>query len=823
MPCAPGDGKCLAAHCGGRVSAMKALLPIALLLCACGDGALEVGAFRVTAQPAGGFTVRARDGRVLLQSHNGAQGYAALAAGVGKARIETAFGAFRFTPAPTAWTSAEPFKFSGRAAPLRFSDGSTGTLTVESPAPSVLELTFTAPAGINRLSLAFACDSDERFLGFGAQADGLEHRGHTIPIWTSEPGIGKTERDTEPELWFLEGARHASSYGLPSFLSGRGAVAVLDSSARSVFELCSVQPEAWRVETWQSSLKLVLYDGPKPEAALERATAGLLGRPPRPPPLAFAPWNDAIRGTAEVEKTAALLRDAGIASSVLWTEDFRGGVATGQTYRIKENWSTDPSLYPDAGGTAAALRSEGFAWFAYFNPFVVAEADVFGPARDAGYLVGGPDGGDALFSGSTFQDTGLVDLSNPAAREWTKGYLRRALDEGFDGWMADFGEWLPHDARLFSKEDPLLAHNLYAAQWAQLNREVLDERAGDGRQRLFFVRAGWLGSTRDSPVVWAGDQRTSFQADDGLPTIVPMGLGLGLGGVSTYGHDIAGYQSATNPPSTKELFFRWTSLGALSPVMRTHHGTQPVLNWSFASDAQTLAHFKRWAQLHIQLFPYLDGASVEAEERGLPLMRAMALAFPDWAPGWSLSDSFLLGPSLLVAPVVVEGATTREVKLPPGTWYALDTGAPLSGTVEVSAPLTELPIFLREGGVVPLLPGRVQTLLPARPPVVDLEAVKLEREVLVAPGIGGFVERGGARWSARAEGPTAPSVKRAEAWVALPRCTQPAQRECFEGAPAGALLRAEGARELACGGSAVRAPEGLTLSAATFLACRPSP
>jgi hypothetical protein len=202
-------------------------------------------------------------------------------------------------------------------------------------------------------------------------------------------------------------------------------------------------------------------------------------------------------------------------------------------------------------------------------------------------------------------------------------------------------------------------------------------------------------------------------------------------------------------------------------------------------------------------------------------MRAMALAFPDWAPGWSLSDSYLLGPALLVAPVVVEGATARQVKLPPGTWYALDTGAPLTGTVEVQAPLTELPLFLREGGVVPLLPARVQTLLPAQPPVVDLDDVKLEREVLVAPGAGTFVERGGITWSSSAGGPSAPSVRRGADWVALPRCVAPAASECFEASPAGAVLHTAGAQELGCGGVAVRAPATLTVSVATFLGCAP--
>ena len=117
---------------------------------------------------------------------------------------------------------------------------------------------------------------------------------------------------------------------------------------------------------------------------------------------------------------------------------------------------------------------------------------------------------------------------------------------------------------------------------------------------------------------WAGDQRTDFEADDGLPTVAPHRHRRRRSrGVSTFGSDIAGYQSATNPTSTKELFFRWTELGALSPVMRTHHGTEPKLEWSWESDADTTAHWVRYAKLHMALAPYLRGLAQAAHDTGV--------------------------------------------------------------------------------------------------------------------------------------------------------------------------------------------------------------
>ena len=131
-----------------------------------------------------------------------------------------------------------------------------------------------------------------------------------------------------------------------------------------------------------------------------------------------------------------------------------------------------------------------------------------------------------------------------------------------------------------------------------------------------------------------GDQNTEFSADDGLPTVIPIGLGLGIAGMPYFGSDIAGYQTPPgHPDSTKELFFRWTELGALSPVMRTHHGVAPALEWSFQRDAETLAHYGRWARIHLKLYPYLHAAAAEAAQAGAPLMRALALGFPDRQSG----------------------------------------------------------------------------------------------------------------------------------------------------------------------------------------------
>lgn len=700
----------------------------ALLLAACTQPALRAGEFQlVTARD--GFSLLGPDGGVLVDE-------ATVSTRSARARIEMQYGSFRITePAAPAWTDGVQAVMHAQNVELRASDGTpVATASIRSPATGVVALELEGAAG-NRVSLSWACRDDDAFLGFGAQADALNHRGHKVPIWISEPGIGKYDADDPiDDLWYLVGTRHASSYGLPTWLSNRGYVAALEFDGRSVFDLCSADPKRVRAEAWTAKTTLWFYTGATPLESLERATAGVLGRPRRPPPVAFAPWNDAIYGEDPVRAVALALRDAGVPSSVLWTEDFRGGRDTAMGYRLDEEWQTDPALYPDAGGFARELAALGFDWHAYFNTFIVEGTRVFGEALDGGHFV--TDGGAPyLFSGVTFKPSGLADLSRPATREWLKSYQRRALDEGFDGWMADFAEWLPADAVLSSGEDPLLAHNRYPLEWAKVNAEVL------GPDRVFFMRSGWLGSNAFTPVVWAGDQRTDFQRDDGLPTVVPMGLGLGLGGVSTYGHDIAGYNSTGTVPSTKALFFRWTVVGALSPVMRTHHGLSARQNWRWDSDAETIAWYRQWASFHLRLHPYLDGASVEAEQRGVPLMRALPLHYP--GESWSIADEYLLGPSMLVTPVLTE-SPTRTVHLPAGRWVKLDGGV-FDGPADLVDDGSS-PVWLRAGAIVPMLPDGVQTLLGPLPAA---------RVVLAVRGaVGQFIERDGTAYTLRDEAVT---------------------------------------------------------------------
>lgn len=207
-----------------------------------------------------------------------------------------------------------------------------------------------------------------------------------------------------------------------------------------------------------------------------------------------------------------------------------------------------------------------------------------------------------------------------------------------------------------------------------------------------FSRSGWLSSQGRAQIVWIGDQEADFDVRDGLPTVVPAMVNLGLSGVPFVTHDISGYSGG---PSTEELFQRWTELGAFTPVMRTHEGLQALANWSWDADEATTAHFRRFARIHEALVPEIAAAAEVAAATSLPIVRHLVLSFPDDVAVVGIDDEYMFGDTLLVAPVTEEGATRRDVYLPAGQWFHVFTGESFEGgrTVSVDAPIGTPPVF----------------------------------------------------------------------------------------------------------------------------------
>ncbi len=672
---------------------------------------------------------------------------------------QSAFGAYRPLEDPGDWQGVTRFsdiEVGTSAITFAFSGDIDGTGEIRETAEGVLRVELAA-TDQDRATLAFSCNANEHFLGFGAMAMDVDHRGHAFPIFVSEQGNGRVDTEEYADNWFIRGTRHQASFAVPFFLSSRGYGVLADTTRRTYFSMCAESEDSWRLEAWDTEVAFYLFYGPTPYEVIKRHS-DLVGRPPVPPAFAFAPWNDAVGGSAEVRRVANVLRSNDIPSSAIWTEDWAGSSGTAERLFLDHNWTVSRALYPDFETVAGELHDAGFKFLGYFSAFAYEDmpsegytSDHYQEGKDHGYFVTREADGEPASAPAPRLPLSVVvtDLTNSAAVDWMVGYMDAAMDAGLDGWMADYGEWMPIDGVTAGTEDPLAYHNRYPVEWQKANQRALADRT-DGVERLVFVRSGFTGSQAiDTQVVWGADQATDFGPEDGIPTTIPIGLGLGVVGMPFYGPDIAGYAewsstneglTATGVPSTKELWFRWAALGALMPIMRTHHGRNAAENWNFERDAETIEHFKRWARMHVQLFPYFMALAHEAADTGRPLMRAMGLEFPTDDTVWNLTDQYMLGPQLLVAPVVTAGATSRSVYLPEGDWLPLDGGSPEVGPMLVTAdaPLSELPVYARAGTVLALLPATVETLVSTdQADVVDLGDVGDDREVRAYLGASG--------------------------------------------------------------------------------------
>jgi len=703
----------------------------------------------------GGLAIARGDGSVLLESRLDGDG-GALPGLVGwreaKAEIKMLFAMFLFDEQAPAWSRAGGLELRSISSDRVDLVADDARCTIETAGDGMLRVTWTLETGAaNRLAQGFVCGADDHFYGLGALVHGTDHRGEVIPTWISEQGIGKLRRTNPYDGYPVQGDVHDTYLSVPFVLSSRGFGLLLEDTRRSLFHLCtSKQPDRWAVETWNDRLQYLIIDGPTLPRVLERLTA-VTGRPRELSPWALGPWIDAVHGQSAVLDVADRLRGAGVPASAIWTEDWIGGEQKLGGYHLKYQWQADPAQYPDLKGLAATLHGKGFRFLGYFNPFLEEGRPQWKEALQRGYTIEDAQGRPLAMDGPLMDQVSLPDLSRPEVASWVKGYLEGAVSLGFDGWMADYGEWLPPDARLGDGTDGMASHNRYPLEWQRVNRQVWDDRRPDG-DYVFFVRSGWAGTGGLAPVVWAGDQQTEFGGLDGLASVIPLMVNGGMSGIPVMTHDVGGY-STVGPgvsPTTEELFLAWAALGAFSPIMRTHHGALADKNWHWDSSPATTAAFRDLAAIHTALYPYRRALNRQAAERGLPMVRHLALGYPTDPAVAAIADQYLLGPYLLVAPQVTAGASARKVYLPKqrGGWYGYYPDHARFAGGQTHTVQTTFAVFAPAGAVVPRLLTRVDTLDRSTDPSVkdldDAEAGGLGIDVFLGAD-GGLILADGTR------------------------------------------------------------------------------
>lgn len=577
----------------------------------------------------------------------------------------------------------------GEAVEMRFREGE-----------SFLSLDFPHfGESYNRLDLSLSLDPSAAVYGCGEQYSYLNLKGRRVPLWTQEQGIGRGKglitlfADIHSDAG---GGPFSTYFPMTSFVTGDGLWVVVETTGYAVFNF--KKKDHCLLEFWQVPEKIIIGRENTLSEAL-KAQSSYLGRQPMLPEWTYdGMWLGVQGGTDIVEAKLKKALDAGVVVSSLWAQDWEGKRITSFGKQLMWNWRYDPSLYPDLPGYIASLKKRGVGFLGYINPFLAVEGDLYKDASVKGFCIQRPEGGDYLVEVTTFP-AAILDLTNPEAVEWIKGVIKEnMIGIGLSGWMADFGEYLPADAVLYSGESAELVHNRYPVDWARVNYEALEE-AGKLGELVYFMRAGFTGSVKWSTAYWAGDQLVDWSRGDGLPTAITAGISAGLSGVGYYHSDIGGYTSLGWIKRKKEVFQRWAEFSAFTQIMRSHEGNRPDTSWQFDTDQDTLRHLAAMTRVYASLKPYHIALSREYQETGIAPIRPVALHYPDDDRLKSLKYQYLYGRDLLVAPVIKKGVRRWKVYLPEETWIGFWNQESFEGgkIIEIAAPLGKPPVFFRKG------------------------------------------------------------------------------------------------------------------------------
>jgi alpha-D-xyloside xylohydrolase len=337
------------------------------------------------------------------------------------------------------------------------------------------------------------------------------------------------------------------------------------------------------------------------------------------------------------------------------------------------------------------LRARGLHVCVWINPYIAQQSLLFEEAMENGYLLRRPNGD--VWQWDRWQaGMGLVDFTNPDARRWYGDKLRALLNMGVDCFKTDFGERIPTDVVYFDRSDPHKMRNYYSYLYNKTVFDVLQEERGTG-DAVVFARSATTGGQR-FPVHWGGDCAATYPS---MAESLRGGLSLGLSGFGFWSHDIGGFERTATP----DLYKRWCAFGLLSSHSRLHGNETYRVPWLFDEEAVDVLRF--FTNLKCRLMPYLFGAAREAHEVGVPIMRAMMLEFPDDPACDYLDRQYMLGNSLLVAPIFSQDGTV-DYYLPPGRWTHFLTGKVIEGGrwLREEHDYMSLPLMARPNSVIPI-------------------------------------------------------------------------------------------------------------------------
>jgi alpha-D-xyloside xylohydrolase len=572
-------------------------------------------------------------------------------------------------------------------------DGFAATVTTKLPRTAYIELAPDA-------------DAQEAFYGLGEWPDSIDHRGKLRPM--------QMELDTT-----AEGADNEDHVPVPLIIGTNGWGLFVESRRPGVFDVARASDTQIGTTWGDNQLAFHLFTG-APLDIFARYY-DVTGYPGLPAPWALGPliWRDENRDQAQVLDDINQIRSRHLATTGVW---FDRPYATGvETF----DWSA--AKFTDHKAMLQALHDAGLRYGVWHAPYT-ADASNVDPAQ-ANLDYANAHGFFPTMTGVLVNAWGKpIDFTNPDAYAWWQQNLRSYTDgDGVEGFKLDYAEdvvvgtvghrtpWLFHDG-----SDERTMHYDYQLLYHRVYREVMPAAGG-----FLLTRTGRWGDQVHGMIIWPGDLDASFAnagdpvpgqstlAVGGLPAALTKGIGLSMSGFPFYASDTGGYRHS---PPGREVWLRWVEANAVWPAMEVGDSSSQT-PWEFTTDngrdQAALDTYARYASLHLRLYPYTWTYAQQIATTGRPIVRPM-LGMVEHP-----TDQYMLGDSLLVAPVVTEGATSRVVLFPGGEWYDWWTGAKVDGRYNAVADVDTLPLYIAAGAIIPMLRPTIETLSPVTTTTID--------------------------------------------------------------------------------------------------------
>ena len=504
----------------------------------------------------------------------------------------------------------------------------------------------------------------EKIYGCGESFTSLNKVGQKLHLFVTDPQGPETDMMYKP---------------VPFFMSNKGYGVFLHTSAPVTcdFGATYVGTQKLFMADEQMDMFIILGD---PKTILDEYTS-LVGKPSLPPLWSFGTWMSRITYFSEEEGRAVAnsLRDNKIPSDVIHFDTGWFGVDWQCDYKFASDRFSDPAKM------ISDLKSQGFHISLWQLPYFTPKNRYFKELVDNGMAVKNQ-------AGTLPYEDVVLDFSNLQTVKWYQDKLAGLLKLGVGAIKVDFGEAAPFNNGLYaSGKTGLYEHNIYPLRYNKAVAEVTGATNGVEEQ-IIWARSAWAGSQR-YPLHWGGDAANTNEA---MASSLRGGLAFGLSCFSFWSHDIGGFVQST----PEELYRRWLPFGFLTSHSRVH-GAPPTEPWLYNKEFTN--YFRQVAEMKYKLMPYVYAQAKDCCDRGLPMVRALLLEFPDDPGAWDIQDEYMFGTNILVAPIFEDNATERVVYLPGrDKWIDYQTGKVYTpGWQTIQTAQIPVVMLVRDGSVIP--------------------------------------------------------------------------------------------------------------------------